>query len=182
MSVDVTRGWISTPRPVHLIKQTCQSYVRPRLNSLWAENVVKCIPSSVESQIAKFMGPTWGPSGSCRPQMGPCWPHEPCYQGCFNSHFAYSTQNRWTSPYIYQPSIFTTQHEWQWQVRDRGQAIHSQRQSIPDSRASYSVSWVSILENNNRAIKSFDCNIEQNNPNIEAYIFQSCHTGAVSLP
>ena len=32
-------------------------------------------------QIAKFMGPTWGPPGSCRPQMGPCWPHEPCYQG-----------------------------------------------------------------------------------------------------
>ena len=23
------------------------------------------------SQIARFMGPTWGPSGSCRPQMGP---------------------------------------------------------------------------------------------------------------
>ena len=23
------------------------------------------------SQIAKFMGPTWGPHGSCRPQMGP---------------------------------------------------------------------------------------------------------------
>ena len=23
------------------------------------------------SQIAKFMGPTWGPLGSCRPQMGP---------------------------------------------------------------------------------------------------------------
>ena len=22
-------------------------------------------------QITKFMGPTWGPSGSCRPQMGP---------------------------------------------------------------------------------------------------------------
>ena len=25
----------------------------------------------VLSHIAKFMGPTWGPSGSCRPQMGP---------------------------------------------------------------------------------------------------------------
>ena len=25
----------------------------------------------VGSQIAKFMGPTWGPPGSCRPQMGP---------------------------------------------------------------------------------------------------------------
>ena len=23
------------------------------------------------AQIAKFMGPTWGPPGSCRPQMGP---------------------------------------------------------------------------------------------------------------
>ena len=25
------------------------------------------------SQIAKFMGPTWGPPGSCRHQMGPMW-------------------------------------------------------------------------------------------------------------
>ena len=25
----------------------------------------------ITSQIAKFMGPTWGPPGSCRPQMGP---------------------------------------------------------------------------------------------------------------
>ena len=27
------------------------------------------------------MGPAWDPPGSCRPQMGPCWPHEPCYLG-----------------------------------------------------------------------------------------------------
>ena len=25
----------------------------------------------ITSQIAKFMGPTWGPPGSCRPQVGP---------------------------------------------------------------------------------------------------------------
>ena len=25
----------------------------------------------LNSQIAKFMGPTWGPPGSCRPQVGP---------------------------------------------------------------------------------------------------------------
>ena len=25
----------------------------------------------IYAQIAKFMGPTWGPPGSCRPQMGP---------------------------------------------------------------------------------------------------------------
>ena len=26
---------------------------------------------SMTTQIAKFMGPTWGPPGSCRPRMGP---------------------------------------------------------------------------------------------------------------
>ena len=30
------------------------------------------LPSQrASTQIAKFMGPTWGPPGSCRPQMGP---------------------------------------------------------------------------------------------------------------
>ena len=28
-------------------------------------------PGHRSTQIAKFMVPTWGPSGSCRPQMGP---------------------------------------------------------------------------------------------------------------
>ena len=27
------------------------------------------------------MGPTWGPPGPCRPQMGPMLAHEPCYRG-----------------------------------------------------------------------------------------------------
>ena len=31
-----------------------------------------------QTQIAKFVGPTWGPPG---PRWAPCWPHEPCYQG-----------------------------------------------------------------------------------------------------
>ena len=30
---------------------------------------------------ARFTGPSWGKSGSCRPQVGPCRPHEPCYLG-----------------------------------------------------------------------------------------------------
>ena len=33
------------------------------------------------TQITKFMGPTWGPPGSCRPQMDPMLAHEPFYQG-----------------------------------------------------------------------------------------------------
>ena len=46
-------------------------------------------------QIGKFMGPIWGPPGSCRPKMGPFGPHEPCYQGsvlyhCPNNHKEYS--------------------------------------------------------------------------------------------
>ena len=44
-----------------------------------------CISASIlDTSIAKrarFMGPTWGPPGSCRPQIGPCWPHEPCSLG-----------------------------------------------------------------------------------------------------
>ena len=29
------------------------------------------LTTSILPQIAKFMGPTWGPPGSCRPQIGP---------------------------------------------------------------------------------------------------------------
>ena len=31
------------------------------------------------SLIARFMGPTWGPSVADRTQVGPCWPRELCY-------------------------------------------------------------------------------------------------------
>ena len=30
-----------------------------------------CVDESVGPQIARFIGPTWGPPGSFRPQMGP---------------------------------------------------------------------------------------------------------------
>ena len=33
------------------------------------------------SLTARFMGPTWGPSGADRTQVGPCWPHGLCYLG-----------------------------------------------------------------------------------------------------
>ena len=38
------------------------------------------------TQIAKFMGPTWGPPGSCRPQMGPMLAPWTCYQGIVPLH------------------------------------------------------------------------------------------------
>ena len=47
----------------------------------WTADTNNGYQFSITTQIAKFMGPTWGPPGSFRPQKGPCWPHEPCYQG-----------------------------------------------------------------------------------------------------
>ena len=45
-----------------VIKVQCRIFSESsRIHSLW-------------TQIAKFMGPTWGPPGSCRPQVGPMLP------------------------------------------------------------------------------------------------------------
>ena len=46
------------------------------------------------SLIARFMGPTWGSSGSCRPQMGPMLVYEPCYLGWFSlcTHEVFTTK------------------------------------------------------------------------------------------
>ena len=33
--------------------------------------------------IARFKGPTWGPPGADRTQVGPCWPHERWCLGCY---------------------------------------------------------------------------------------------------
>ena len=55
-------------------------WIKPNLKTILVGFIsgVQCY----QSQITKFMGSTWGPPGACRPQMGPCWPHEPCYLGC----------------------------------------------------------------------------------------------------
>ena len=39
------------------------------------------------TEIAKFMGPTWGPPGSCGPQMGPMLAPWTLLSGHFNSTF-----------------------------------------------------------------------------------------------
>ena len=37
-----------------------------------------------DTLTARFVGPTWGPSGANRTQMPPtCWPHEICYLGSY---------------------------------------------------------------------------------------------------
>ena len=48
---------------------TCLAYTRhiKKISDFWKKNQYL----DRTAQIARFMGPTWGPSGSCRPQMGP---------------------------------------------------------------------------------------------------------------
>ena len=36
--------------------------------------------------IARFMGPTWGPSRAYRTQVGPCWPNELCHLGSLHEN------------------------------------------------------------------------------------------------
>ena len=59
--------------PSRAIWRVCLEYLKSSYYSCaiasvrHATDTDKQIPRS----IAKFMGPTWGPPGSCRPQMGP---------------------------------------------------------------------------------------------------------------
>ena len=58
---------LSKPMIVSLLTHICVT--RPQWVKIW---IYKRHPISCpQSQIAKFMGPTWGPSVSYRPQMGP---------------------------------------------------------------------------------------------------------------
>ena len=45
---------------------------------------------SLPSQITRLMRPTWGPSGSCRPQMGPMLAHWTLLSGLLYSYIYYS--------------------------------------------------------------------------------------------
>ena len=60
------------------------------LQSIWRSGTHRW-NLQVLTQIAKFMGTTWGPPGSC---WSPCWPHEPCYQGIFKWVVATCTKDR----------------------------------------------------------------------------------------
>ena len=44
---------------------------------------------TLTAQIARFMGPTWDPPGADRTQVGPCWSHEPCFQGVVSAHMVW---------------------------------------------------------------------------------------------
>ena len=54
----------------------CASFIMVGWNATWGKpprGHHKC--NAKHTLIARFMGPTWGPPGSCRPKMGPSRPH-----------------------------------------------------------------------------------------------------------
>ena len=81
-----------------MMRQQCPRYVQSGRRWMTAESIVGRLvgtrfhgvfwlfPESKPSQIARFMRPTWGPPGADRTQVGPWWPHEPCYQRCNGHH------------------------------------------------------------------------------------------------
>ena len=62
------------------INSTKYRWIKPSVAENGISRVDQANAMLLPSQIARFMAPTWGPPGSWRPQMGPWWPHEPCYQ------------------------------------------------------------------------------------------------------
>ena len=48
-------------------------FTSPRKETTVPNNTEKTSPEARTSQIARIMGPTWGPPGSCRPQLGLMW-------------------------------------------------------------------------------------------------------------
>ena len=53
---------------------------------VWNIRYIMHLQLTVISQIARFMGPTWGPPGSCRPQMGPMLAPWTLLSGIFLKH------------------------------------------------------------------------------------------------
>ena len=91
--------------------------VVPTLEEPWEKSWLSRIlcPTGVVSrdarcQIAKFMGPTWGPPGSSRPQMGPMLAPWTLLPGLYNC---------WRTPiqFSYQPCSVASEPLWELMLR-----------------------------------------------------------------
>ena len=59
-------------RDINYINSFCVlSNIMLYCSAIYRESMVFHEDQINTTQIARFMGPTWGPPGSCRPQMGP---------------------------------------------------------------------------------------------------------------
>ena len=56
---------------MQFVKNTLQNLAEHKSDFFAAQHKIPCRYIIMHSQIAKFMGSTWGPLGSCRPHVGP---------------------------------------------------------------------------------------------------------------
>ena len=49
----------------------CYVEIIPKVRSYTLAHMQPVIEQNNQTHVAKFMGPSWGPPGSCQPQMGP---------------------------------------------------------------------------------------------------------------
>ena len=76
----------------------------------WKNEIILNWSESIPIQMAKFMGPTWGPPGSCRPQMGPMFAPWTWLSGkscCMNHHLNLSNDFYRQAPYYSQRSAYS---------------------------------------------------------------------------
>ena len=75
-----------------------------------SRNMVIILPYwSAQSQIAKFMGPTWDPPGFCRPQMGPMLAPCTLLSGVLLCHFV---------------DFYKWSHHMTWNAKDKSVAVN----------------------------------------------------------
>ena len=65
------RDWIIIYRSMKFLCVSWGAFFCVGYKPLWFRASHRWDPMAKATQIAKFIGPTWGPHGSCRPQMGP---------------------------------------------------------------------------------------------------------------
>ena len=71
------------------------------------------------SQITNFTGPTWGPPGSCRPQVGPMLAMNLCYQGTYRDlSFGMISYIATTCPIMIYISRISSETALKWMSED----------------------------------------------------------------
>ena len=103
---------------------------------------------SITPQIAKFMGPTWGPPGTCRPQMGPMLAPWTLLSGTFSSGLN-DPVIMWSLRYVC--TCFSVQHYNDVIMNSLASQItsltivYSTIYSGPDQRKHQSSAWLAFV-------------------------------------
>ena len=105
------------------------------IGPLWGDSISDWwVPNTKGPHIAKFMGPTWGPPGSCRSQMGPNLAPWPCYQGQWYGKHFHATMSCWVNPILPNTNKITPQGSLRvWAQPMRGDIIMQCTLSLAES-------------------------------------------------